>query len=189
MESAVSFPDAAVIDAHIQCADFIFRTHTYTDHSLAMPYIARQTGYTPEQAWRIASADVSVDYDPDTEPVQPTGQGKLTFAGYTVEAEPPRWKFHAMRNTQKYPDSFGNGADADIADGEIRQQRDSLWNAALYRSKNPGVFLHFFQDEVRPLRSLAEVLGAKVDTIHKRFQRAIQSLRECLSLQPEGDHV
>lgn len=36
--------DTAVIDAHIQHADYIFLTHTHPDHSLDMPYIARKTG-------------------------------------------------------------------------------------------------------------------------------------------------
>jgi L-ascorbate metabolism protein UlaG (beta-lactamase superfamily) len=38
--------DTAVIDAHIQGADFILITHTHFDHVLDMPYIARKTGAT-----------------------------------------------------------------------------------------------------------------------------------------------
>lgn len=36
--------DTAVIDAHIQRADFILLTHTHIDHVLDTPYIARKTG-------------------------------------------------------------------------------------------------------------------------------------------------
>jgi L-ascorbate metabolism protein UlaG (beta-lactamase superfamily) len=38
--------DTAVIDAHIQRADFILVTHTHSDHALDVPYIARKTGAT-----------------------------------------------------------------------------------------------------------------------------------------------
>lgn len=38
--------DTAVIDAHLQRADFILITHTHFDHALDMPYIARKTGAT-----------------------------------------------------------------------------------------------------------------------------------------------
>jgi L-ascorbate metabolism protein UlaG (beta-lactamase superfamily) len=38
--------DTAVIDAHIQHADFILITHTHSDHVLDMPYIAKRTGAT-----------------------------------------------------------------------------------------------------------------------------------------------
>ncbi len=37
-------PDTAVIDLHIQRANYILLTHTHPDHSLDMPYIARKTG-------------------------------------------------------------------------------------------------------------------------------------------------
>ena len=36
--------DQAVIDAHIQRADFILITHTHSDHVMDTPYIARKTG-------------------------------------------------------------------------------------------------------------------------------------------------
>jgi L-ascorbate metabolism protein UlaG (beta-lactamase superfamily) len=38
--------DTAVIDAHIQRADFILITHTHLDHVLDLPYIAQKTGAT-----------------------------------------------------------------------------------------------------------------------------------------------
>jgi len=38
--------DTAVVDAHIGRADFILITHTHSDHTLDLPYIARKTGAT-----------------------------------------------------------------------------------------------------------------------------------------------
>lgn len=42
--NSVVTPDAAVIDAHIPKADYIFLTHSHPDHSLDVPYIAKKTG-------------------------------------------------------------------------------------------------------------------------------------------------
>lgn len=42
--NSVVEPDAAVIDAHITKADYIFLTHSHPDHSLDVPYIAKKTG-------------------------------------------------------------------------------------------------------------------------------------------------
>ncbi len=50
----------------------------YDDVHYALTYyIARQSGYTPEQSFRIASACSSVDWDEHTEPVQSHGQVSL----------------------------------------------------------------------------------------------------------------
>jgi RNA polymerase sigma factor (sigma-70 family) len=50
------------------------------------------------------------------------------------------------------------------------------------------VVMHFFQEGARPLRCLAEALGASVENVHKRFQRALKQLRECMALQPGVAH-
>jgi L-ascorbate metabolism protein UlaG (beta-lactamase superfamily) len=41
---SIGVSDEAVIDAHIKKADFILITHTHSDHTLDLPYIARKTG-------------------------------------------------------------------------------------------------------------------------------------------------
>jgi L-ascorbate metabolism protein UlaG (beta-lactamase superfamily) len=42
--ASIARSDTAVIDAHIQRADFILITHTHYDHALDAPYIANRTG-------------------------------------------------------------------------------------------------------------------------------------------------
>ena len=42
----VATSDVAVIDAHIQRADFVLVTHTHYDHVLDVPHIALKTGAT-----------------------------------------------------------------------------------------------------------------------------------------------
>src|SRR4030095_9716305 len=44
--TGIAQSDTAVIDAHIQRADFILITHTHSDHVLDLPYIAKKTGAT-----------------------------------------------------------------------------------------------------------------------------------------------
>lgn len=128
----------------------------YDDVHYALTYyIARQVGYTPEQAYRVAKADISIDYSFRTEPVQMgTGQGYidgarsfLSTAWGTAYSSQPRWRFHAFRNQVKFPDSVGDGAQATDADRMINETQVALWNQALVM-RNPGVFLHFFQDKI-----------------------------------------
>ncbi len=155
----------------------------YDDVHYALTYyICRQNGYTPLQSYRIASVCSAVDWDPDTEPVQPMGQLKIVAHGAVPLIEPlsrviylsrdpeellldalkmdysglkpmvahgqdPRWRFHAMRNELVYSDAIGRGSGAVEADAAILKQRDALIDFAIKTSKNPGAFLHAFQDE------------------------------------------
>lgn len=144
----------------------------YDDVHYALTYyIARQSGYTPLQAYRIASACSAVDWDPDTEPVQPIGQIRVLFDKALIPlaigtrlipsgaqllvgfnplengAEVPRWKFHAMRNEAVYRDVIGRGAGSQESQTAVLQQREQLLRFAIEQSKNPGVFLHGFEDE------------------------------------------
>ncbi len=93
-------------------------------------YIARAAGYTPEQAWRIASADLAVDTSVQTEPEQLV----LRFK----HGPKVRQDFHAFRSLSWYP----SGAAADAA---IQQALHFRYNEA-YQQQNPGVYLHAYQD-------------------------------------------
>jgi len=55
----VARTDAAVVDAHIQRADFLLITHTHFDHAMDLPYIAAKTGATvigTESTYNLARA-------------------------------------------------------------------------------------------------------------------------------------
>jgi L-ascorbate metabolism protein UlaG (beta-lactamase superfamily) len=75
--------DTAVIDAHIKKADFIFLTHTHTDHSLDMPYIARKTG--ARVIGTESTANVARAYDIPERQIQVVKGGEqLKFDGFSV---------------------------------------------------------------------------------------------------------
>ena len=81
-ESVVE-PDTAVIDAHIKRADFIFLTHTHSDHSLDMPYIARKTG--ARVIGTESTANVARAYQlPESQIQIVKGGEQLKFDGFSV---------------------------------------------------------------------------------------------------------
>jgi hypothetical protein len=105
-------------------------------------YLARTCGYTPEQAQRIASACVDIDRSRLTEP----NQYYNVAVGTDQSAQRPRILFHAFMDSIKYPNCLSSEAEANSAKNDIIAQRNILWNNA-FQIKNPGVFLHFLQDE------------------------------------------
>lgn len=121
-------------------------------HYVLTYYLARKVGFTIEQARQIASANVSVDVEPGTEPLQ-VGQ----VINPNGDAQTPRILFHAFPDTRLYDDYYARylAAGADKTDADLRAKefaRDKvaarqrlLWDRGL-RSGNPGQYLHFFQD-------------------------------------------
>ena len=100
-------------------------------------YMARECGYTPLQALRLASADLSVDSSAATEPVRGGEQATLRF----TQARIPRIAFHAFMDGQHHAANEENQAKA-----AIKIQRERLKLSAM-SMRNPGVLLHFIQDE------------------------------------------
>lgn len=108
----------------------------YDDTHYSLTYfIARSCGYTPMQAWRVASANVGVDYSALTEPVQ---DGRVQ-PWATDSAQVPRVRFHAMWDYQL-------GTDASLAPTLISTRKSELSTLG-DSQRNPGVLLHYIQDE------------------------------------------
>jgi hypothetical protein len=129
----------------------------YADVHYALTYyVARVVGCTPAQAYRLASADVSVDYSPPTEPVQGIWP--------TRENQVPRARFHAFRDETRFERSIGDNEQGPQADAAIKQQGVKLLAAGI-EAKNPGVFLHFYQDAL-PHARYGSRGGHWVDTLN-----------------------
>lgn len=137
---------------------------TYYDdaHYSLTYYLARSCGFTPLQAHRVASADVSIDYSTLTEPIQALLHGtnyakgdRGTITPYDpksswADVEEPRVRFHAMRDERV-------GGTAANADAAIHVREAPLRQLGMSQ-QNPGVLLHFLQDEL-PHAGYASVGG------------------------------
>lgn len=132
--------------------------HAYSDdtHYSFTYYMARAVGYTPLQSRRIASADVAIDsaYNPETEPVQFTYLAKvMSITGDNAQAI--RVHFHAMLDEKHYPNCLPNPAALSLYSSQhhleakkaLAANKMKLYNYCFDNMRNPGVFLHFLQDE------------------------------------------
>ena len=99
-------------------------------------YVARYTGFTPEQASRIAYAAWDVDWDEATKPDKKLANGDYDM---TAAGQNPRIWFHAMRDARTTRVSF----QADRDDRET--QADRLLKHAI-QTENLGPWMHFVQD-------------------------------------------
>lgn len=110
-------------------------------------YIARQTGYTHEQAYRIASACSQVDWDPQTEPVQLAGQMMALFTPLDGGIHHPRSLFHSFRiDNDLSRRVIGFEPEGAAAQAEVLERLRNLGRVGVPTTRNPGVFLHAFQD-------------------------------------------
>lgn len=139
-----------------------------THYSLTY-YMARSCGYTPYQAHRLASADVSIDYSPLTEPVQ----SELQLSRGNELAQEPRVRFHAFVDDR---------ASADAAVRSVDTHRREL-EALEKQSGNPGVFLHFLQD-IEPHKGYSSLGGHWVSPTAAASNLLIGATTDYLSYRP-----
>jgi hypothetical protein len=142
-------------------------THFYYTY-----YLARVANFTPDEALRIASANVALDCDPKTEPFQKT---LVSPAAQSV-----RRRFHAF-----VPSLDRRGED------ERERNRRAAYERA-WDSGNPGGYLHFYMD-IFSHRGFDSMLGHaakghKPDFLSRNPVRAERMTRGVLSLLWEFRH-
>ena len=104
-------------------------------------FMARSTGYSPDQARKVASACAALDLasNPDVEPAQMDD-------ALGDKAQSTRVLFHAMLDQRRFPDYW----DSPEQFGAACAARDETGTrlAAYCRDvlHNPGIYLHFLQD-------------------------------------------
>lgn len=120
-------------------------------------YLAVKAGYTNIQATQIASANVSVDFDRDTEPVLPR-IGLTEVARYKAVHNVVRSDFHALPFKTEVNKITGEpfywwDPSQEVRphvqramEALVRKRRLEFWFKTLMDSENPGPFLHYLQD-------------------------------------------
>jgi hypothetical protein len=110
------------------------------DHYYLTYYLALQLGFSPRQAYQIASAAYSIDWDPDTGPMPSFSETISNIQGSPADHLVSKWaRFHAFDDTNLR--DLGPNAVFEAKNEHKVRLRD-LGS----RQGNPGVVLHFVQD-------------------------------------------
>lgn len=115
-------------------------------------YLAKKAGYTNTQATQIASANVGVDFDKDTEPLFPSFDSPWDWFSILAHHQNMRDGLHALPLTANIRDNEWwnptklKGTQLADAIDEVKASKQKLWAETLEERDNPGVFLHYLQD-------------------------------------------
>jgi hypothetical protein len=122
-------------------------------------YLARKAGFTPIQATQIASADVSVDYDDDTQPVLPEITTFSAFRHPLDHFQYVRNRLHALPTKSEIirlaglpkgywwdPVIITDPKALKVAHELVAERKREFWRDTISQGKNPGVFVHYLQD-------------------------------------------
>ncbi|HEY2847364.1 MAG TPA: DUF6765 family protein [Pyrinomonadaceae bacterium] len=144
-----------VLGVHVSTA----RAYDNDTHFWFTYYLAVEAGYTPVQAMQIASADVSVDYDDDTQPVLPSIESLASFRHPLDHFQYVRNRLHALpmksdvMKLASLPDGYWwdpvvitDPKTLAAAHQIVEARKKGFWADTLADGRNPGVFLHFLED-------------------------------------------
>lgn len=134
-------------------------------------YLAIKAGFTDIQATQIASANISIDFDKQTQPGSHTPDSKGGYFRLIKRMQIVHRKYHAFpskfvtykKSRKKYIDRWSPKIETDeavqaIANQLIENRKDTFWKRALRLKMNPGPFLHYLQDSISH-RRFTHVMG------------------------------
>jgi hypothetical protein len=141
------------------CSTQTSRAYDNDTHFWFAYYLAVKAGYTPIQAAQIASADVGVDFDEDTQPVTPSIENFTSFRHPLNHFQYVRHRLHALPTKSEIirlaklesgfwwdPIIITDPKIMAVANELVLERKVEFWRDTLRDGRNPGVFLHFIQD-------------------------------------------
>lgn len=149
----------ALIAGFILLAPQFAKGYDNDTHYWLTYYLAVKAGFTPTQAEQIASANVSVDFDDDTEPVTPDFNNILDAYRFKATFSVVRSKYHALAAKTDVnaatnakviywwdPTRPTDAATLVAMKQIVNKRKVQFWAETIAEKKNPGIFLHYLQD-------------------------------------------